>query len=59
MPARKTKGKGAAEARPTVRAEELAAAEGAAAASLSEAAGAGTEVARSEDEAPAPPRFRP
>ena len=51
MPARKTKGKDAADARPTVRAEELAAAEDAAAASLDEAVVGAAEVTRSEDEA--------
>ncbi len=51
MPARKAKGKDAADTRPTVRAEELAAAEGGAAASLGEAVVGAAEVTRSEDEA--------
>ena len=50
MPARKTKGKGAADARPPVRAEELAAAESAAAVSLDEAIVGAAEVTRGEDE---------
>jgi hypothetical protein len=51
MPARKTKGKSAADARPAVRAEERAAADRAAAASLSEAVVGAAEVTRGEDEA--------
>ena len=50
MPARKAKGKGAADTRPTVRAEELAAAEGAAVVSLDEAVAGAAEVTRGEDE---------
>ena len=45
MPARKTKGKGAAQARPPVRAEELAAAEGAATLSLAEEGATGGALA--------------
>ena len=53
MPARKTKGKTAAEARTKVREEELAAADSAAAAATIETAAGAADITRGEDEAAA------
>jgi len=57
MPARKTKGKTAVDTERKVRAEELAAADGAAAAATIETAAGAADVTRGEDEVAAAAAF--